>query len=108
MEVIAIDQTMYMKQNGTWRKFAGVDVMKSQSNPLQALAAAKGKFTVDDLGPRVVGGAPLHAYKVTNLETKKTDSLFVDGGQRIVRIESGQDVIEMSKFGEPITIVAPM
>jgi hypothetical protein len=108
MEMIVIDRTMYMKQNGTWRRFPGVDIMKAQQNPLQALAAAKGQYTVDDLGPRAIGGAALHAYRVTNLKTKSIVSVFVDGSGRIVRYEIGPEVIQMSKFGEPIRIVAPM
>ena len=108
MEVIVIDQTMYMKQHGTWRKYPGVDPMHTQRNPLQSLAAAKGKFTVDDLGPKVIGGAALHAYRVTNIAKKSVATVFVDGSDRIARIEAGADVIQMSKFGEAVTIVAPM
>jgi outer membrane lipoprotein-sorting protein len=108
MELIVIDQTTYMKQNGTWRKFPGVDFMKTQVNPLQNLAASKGKFTIDDLGPKMIGGAVLHAYRVTNVATKKVAMVFVDGSDRIARIETGADVIQMSKFGQPVTIVAPM
>lgn len=107
-EMIVIDQTTYMKLNGTWRKFPGLDLMKAQANPLQSLAASKGKYTVDDLGPKTVDGAVLHGYRTTNLAKKTTATLFVDGSGRIVRIESGAAVIKMSKFGEAVTIVAPM
>ncbi len=108
MEMIVIGRTTYMKQNGTWRKFPGVDLMKAQANPLQSLAASNGQFTVDDLGPKVIGGAALHAYRVTNNKTKKVASVFVDGSDRIARIETGADVVTMSRFGEAVTIVAPM
>jgi len=108
MEVIVIDQTMYMKQNGSWRKFPGVDIMKAQTNPLQNLAAAKGKFTVDDLGAKVIDGSALHAYRVTNIAKKNVVTVYVDGSDRIARIESGAQVIRLSKFGEPVTIVPPL
>jgi hypothetical protein len=108
MEMIVIDGTMYMKQGGAWRKFPGVDIMKTQSNPLQALAANKDNFTVDDLGTMTIDGAALHAYRTTNVRTKSVGTVYVDGSMRIVRIEAGQMVMKMSKFGEPVTIAAPM
>jgi hypothetical protein len=107
-EVIVVNQTMYMKQNGPWRKFPGVDIMEAQRNPLQSLAAAKGKFTVADLGPKVVDGTLLHAYRVTNIAKKNTDMVYVDGSDRVARIESGTTVVRLSNFGEAVTIVAPM
>jgi outer membrane lipoprotein-sorting protein len=108
MEVVVVDQTMYMKQNGAWRKYPGADFMKTRPNPLQTLGASKGKFTVDDLGPKIVDGAALHAYRVTNLTTKSVSRVFVDGSARIARIEVGSEVVQLSKFGAPVVIVAPM
>lgn len=108
MEMIVIDHTMYMKQGGAWRTFPGVDIMKTQSNPLQNLAANDGNFTVDDMGPMTIEGAALHAYRTTNVKTKNAATIYVDRSLRIVRIETGQVVLKMSKFGEPVTIVAPM
>jgi hypothetical protein len=106
MEAIVIDSTMYMKQNGTWKKYPGVDIMKMQT--LQSLAASTDKFTVDDLGPKLIDGALLHAYRTTNLKTKTVASFFLDGSGRIARMEVGSDVIQFSKFGETVTITAPM
>jgi hypothetical protein len=106
--MIVIGQTTYVKQNGAWRKFPGVDLLGTQTNPLQNLAASNGKFTVDDVGRKVIDGTSLHGYRVTNQKTKRIAFVFVDGSDRIARIESGRSIMTISKFGEPVTIVAPL
>lgn len=82
--------------------------MKLQRDQLHTMADAKRRFTVDDLATRVVAGAALHAYRVTNIATKAIDSVFVDSQGRIARIESANSVTQLSNFGEAVTIVAPM
>ena len=108
MEMITVGGSMYMKHNGAWSKIPGVDPMKLQRDPLKAFADAKGKFAVVDLGPKVVGGASLHAYQVTNLATRAVTSVYVDTAGRISRIESATGVTTISKFGEAVSIEAPM
>ncbi len=108
IEMITVGGSMYMKHNGAWSKIPGVDPMKLQRDPVKALADAKGKFAVVDLGPKVVGGAPLHAYQVTNLATKSVTSVYVDTAGRIARIETANGVTTMSRYGEAVSIEAPM
>ena len=107
-EVIVISGTTYLKLNGTWQKFPGVNPMMTRTDVLRGLQANKGKYTVDDLGMKLVGGVPLRAYRTTDLATKKTTLLYVDGDHRIVRIETGGDVMEFTRFGENVSITAPM
>jgi hypothetical protein len=107
-EIIVVGQTMYMKQGGAWRKYPGVDVMQTQTDPFKKLAAEAGTYTVADVGMKVVGGVPMHAYRSTSLKNHNVATLYVDGGGRIVRMETGTTVMTMSKFGEAVSIVAPM
>jgi hypothetical protein len=107
MESIVIGDTMYMKQNGVWRKLPGSST-GAASNPLKAMAAKWNMVKVTDLGQKLAAGSMLHAYRVTNLRTQSTDTVFLDGSGRMVRFEQGTTVFEMSKFGEPVTIVAPI
>lgn len=103
-EMIWIDRTLYIKQNGSWRKLN----VGSLPDPVKAFATSKGKFAVVDLGPSVKDGLALHEYRATNLRTQKVDLVFVDGRDRIVRVEDGPVVMRMSKFGEAVTISAPI
>jgi hypothetical protein len=107
-EMIVVDKTMYMKQAGVWTKYPGVDVMQTQTDPLKAFAAKAADYQVDDLGMKLVDGATLHAYRTTNLKKKYLAMMYIDGSGRIVRLETGTMVMVMSKFGEAVTIVAPM
>jgi len=108
-ETIIVDQTMYVKVSGTWRKFpaAGVSPMSSL-DVAQQMASNHGDMVATDLGPRVVKGTTLHAYRVNNLSAKKTEMFFLDGSGRIVRIETGTTVIRMSRFNAPVSIRAPI
>jgi len=91
-----------------WTKYPGVDVMQTQTDPLKAFAAKAADYQVDDLGMKLVDGATLHAYRTTNLKKKYLAMMYIDGSGRIVRMETGTMVMVMSKFGEAVTIVAPM
>jgi hypothetical protein len=108
MEIIVVNQSMYMKQDGAWKKYPIDDDLYMQTDPFKRLAADAGTYTVDDLGMKVVGGTPLHAYRSTSLKTHHVSTLYLDAGDRIVRIESGTMAMTMSKFGEAVSIVAPM
>ena len=61
-----------------------------------------------DLGMRTIDGASLHAYSVTNPKSHKIDTVFLDNGGRITRVEGRGAVITISKFNTPMTIAAPI
>ena len=107
-EIIVIDKTMYMKQGGAWKKYPGVDVMQTSSDPLKTLAAKMADYTVDDIGMKVVDGATLHAYRTTGPKEHSVATIYLDSVGRIVRIETGSTSFAMSNFGENVSIVAPM
>jgi sRNA-binding regulator protein Hfq len=107
-EMIAIGQTTYFKLNGAWQKLPGVNPMLTRADLLHTLQASKGKYSVADLGMKVVDGVPLHAYRTTDLANKKTTMIYVDGRQRIVRIDTGADIMRFTRFGENVSITPPM
>ena len=107
-EMIVIAGTTYFKLNGSWQKFPGANPMQTRADVLHNIQANKGKYTVDDLGMKLVGGVPLHAYRTTEPATKKTSTIYVDGEHRIVRIETEGDIMELSRFGENVSITAPI
>ncbi len=107
MESIVIGDTMYMKQNGVWHKLPGGG-SATTSDPIKAMAAKWKLVKVVDLGQKLAGGSMLHAYRVTNLRTQSADTVFLDSGGRMVRFEDGTAVFQISKFGEPLNIVAPI
>ena len=107
MESIIIGDTMYLKQNGVWHKLPGGG-SAATSDPLKAMAAKWKMVDVVDLGPKLVAGSMLHAYRVTNLRTQAVNTVFLDSSGRMVRFEDGTVVFQLSNFGEPLTIVAPI
>jgi hypothetical protein len=107
-EMMAIGQTTYFKLNGAWHKLPGVNPMLTRADLLHTLQASKGKYTVDDLGIKMVDGGPLHTYRTTDLANKKTTLVYVDGEHRIVRIDTGRDIMRFTKFGENVSITPPM
>jgi len=107
-ESTVIGKTMYMKMNGVWKKFDVGGLMKSPLDQMKSLAAGREDATVDDLGMRTVDGGLMHAYKVTNGKLKTTVTVFIDSAGRLAREEMGTSVFRISKFGEMVSIVAPM
>lgn len=107
MEMIAVGKTTYIRRNGKWTTMPGLNLMSVENGPLNMLAAAKGKFKIDDLGMKAIDGTQLHSYRVTTKATGFVSVIFVDGAGRIARIESGGSVMRLSNFGEAVTIVAP-
>lgn len=107
-ELIVIAGTTYFKLNGTWQKFPGANPMQTRADVLHNLQVNKDKYTVTDLGMKLVGGVPLHAYQTTEPATKRTTLIYVDGEHRIVRIDTGGDIMELSRFGQAVSITAPI
>jgi hypothetical protein len=107
-EMIVVGTTTYFKLNGTWQKFPGASPMQTRTDVLRKIQANKGKYTVEDLGMKVVGDVPLHAYRSTDSATKHTTILYVDRDHRIVRIESDDDTMQFTNFGEHVSITAPI
>lgn len=107
-EIIDIGGTAYFKLNGNWQKLPGANPIRTRADVLHSLQSNKGKYTVDDLGMKPVGGVPLHAYRTTDSASKQTTLIYLDGEHRIERIETGGDVMEISRFGENVSITAPI
>jgi hypothetical protein len=107
-ESIVVNNTMYLKLNGAWRKYPVGSAVGLQPNFTKTLASHHGDIVVTDLGSRIVGGAALHAYGVKNATTQKIETMFLDGSGRITRIETGTTIISISRFNAPMTIQAPI
>ena len=107
-ETIIIGSTAYVKIGGSWRKMDVGRMGSMQANVAQAIAKYRGDYTSTDLGTKIVDGAPMHAYRVNNAKTHRTETVYVDGSGRMARVESGPIVIRFTKFNEPVTITAPM
>jgi hypothetical protein len=107
-ETIVIGQTAYVKIGGSWRKMNVGGMGSIQMNVAQALAKNRADYTSTDLGMKVVDGALMHAFRVSNSKTKRVDTIYVDSSGRMARVEAGSSVIRFSKFNEPVTITAPM
>jgi hypothetical protein len=107
-ETIVIRPDMYMKMDGKWKKFAGAGNTPDQSDAIKQMQLHHADYTSRDLGMRTVGGISYHAYLVTNLKKKTTETVFVDGGGRIGRFEMGDTVMTFTKYGENVSIVPPM
>lgn len=106
-EAIVIGQTMYLKLHGAWQKLAG-NMGPMQLDYTKTLASHPNDIIATDLGPRIVGGAALHAYRVTGTKTRRSDTIFLDGSGRIARIEAGATIVTISRFNVPMTIRAPI
>jgi hypothetical protein len=108
-ESIVIGPTMYMKMGGVWKKYGGgAALMGSQSDVLKKMQAERADYSSTDLGMRVVGGIPYHAYRLSSAKKQTTQTMFVDSSGRIGRIELGTTVMTLSNFGEHVSIRPPM
>jgi hypothetical protein len=113
-EMIKIDATTWIKIGGQWRQFAmpGMDQM---TGPLTGAIAAThydnpDDLVVSDLGMKspASGGAPLHAYSVTNKAGKSPATIFLDGG-RVVEVDNTDGTcVQFSKFNVPVDIEPPI
>jgi hypothetical protein len=107
-ESTVIGKTVYLKMNGVWKNMGSADLMPSPVDAMKKLAAARSDTKVDDLGIRTVDGGVMHAYKVTNAKRNTVATVFIDSAGRIAREEIGTSVVRMSKFGEAVSIAAPI
>ena len=113
MEAIKIDGDMYVKMGETWRKFnfPGIEQMANlYKGAIDAASHPRTDMVVDDLGPKVVDGVPLHGYSVTDKDHPKAGAtLYLDGSGNIVRIVPAEGgMVKLSKFNAPMSIVAPI
>lgn len=108
VEVINVNGKMYMRQgSGSWQTLPGESGM-SDSDALQTLKLHRQDYRASDLGMQSVDGQSLHAYHVDDLKTGRPQTVYVDGGGRIVRVDASKVSIRFSHFGEPAHIVAPI
>lgn len=112
MEMIKIDQNMWVKLNGSWQKLnlPNMDQFTAGINNAIATAhSAPDDLVVTDLGMKSPEGTPLHAYTITNKAGKSPSTVYLDGSGTLVRVE-GIDgtVVKFSRFNAIDPIVAPM
>ena len=111
-EVIKIDTTTWVKAGGKWQQFnmPGMEQMMGGVNAAIASARASDQMTVTDLGMKAPasGGAPLHAYAVTNEAGKSPSTVFVDGGVLTEVDNSDGTYVRFSKINAPIDITPPI
>jgi hypothetical protein len=112
MEMIKIDQTVWIKAGGQWRQMNIPGMEQLTGNFTGAIEMARGQandLVVTDLGMKtpVSGGAPLHAYTMTNKAGKSPATVFLDGGVlKEVDNTDGSSVV-FSKIGAPVDISPP-
>jgi hypothetical protein len=113
MEMIKIDQTVWIKVGGQWRQMNIPGVEQMTGNVTAAIDMAKGQtedLIVTDLGMKtpLSGGSPLHAYTMTNKAGQSPATVFLDGRTlKEVDNTDGSSVI-FSKIGVPVDISPPM
>jgi hypothetical protein len=107
-EMYVIGPTMYMKIGGKWTKFAN-----SSSNSSGDVLARYHKFASNyssqDLGMRTVPSGAFHAYAIhdtTHPNVKNT--IYLDSSGRIARMDIDAQIVTFSRFGQPVSIQAPM
>jgi hypothetical protein len=112
MEMIKIDQTVWIKVGGQWRQMNIPGVEQMTANVTGAVEMAKSQpddLVVTDLGMKtpLSGGPPLHAYSMTNKAGKSPATVFIDGGVlKEVDNTDGSSVV-FSKIGVPVDISPP-
>jgi hypothetical protein len=107
-ETIVISPDMYMKMGGKWKKFAGAGATMDQSDAVKQMQLHRADYTSQDLGMRTIGGTSGHAYLVTNLKKNTKETVYVDGSGRIGSFQFGDTTMTFSRYGEAVSIVAPM
>jgi hypothetical protein len=112
MEMIKIDQTVWIKAGGQWRQMniPGMDQMtNSVTGAIDMARSQADELVVTDLGMKtpVTGGPPLHAYSMTNKAGKSPATVFLDGGVvREIDNTDGSSAV-FSKIGTPVDISPP-
>jgi hypothetical protein len=112
MEMIKIDNTVWMKIGGQWRQMniPGVEAMTASVTGAMSMAHGQADdFVVTDLGMKapLSGGPALHAYTMTNKAGKSPATAFVDGTvlKEIDNADGG--TVTFSKIGVPVDISPP-
>jgi len=112
MEMIKIDQTVWIKIGGSWRQMNIPGVESMTASVTGAMEMAKGQpddLVVTDLGMKtpLSGGAPMHAYTMTNKAGRSPATVFLDGG--VVKEIDNNDggTVVFSKIGVPVDISPP-
>jgi hypothetical protein len=112
MEMIKIDQTVWIKIGGQWRQMNIPGVEAMTASVTGAMEMAKGQadeLVVTDLGMKspLSGGPPMHAYTMTNKAGKSPSTVFLDGGVvKEIDNADGASVV-FSKIGVPVDISPP-
>jgi hypothetical protein len=107
-ESIVIGSTMYMKMGGKWTKMSAAGMWSDPTAAVKLLQTHHADYTSVDLGMRTAGGVPYHAYSVTDTKKHTTETVYIDGAGRLGRVEARGTVIVFSKYGETVSIQAPM
>ena len=114
MEMIKIDQTMWIKAGSNWQKLnlaalpGGDQIMGAFNGAIATAHTAPDDMVVSDLGMKSPEGAPLHAYSITNKAGKSPSTVFLDGSGALVRVESTDGtVVKFSRYNAIDPIVPP-
>jgi hypothetical protein len=107
-ESIVIGSTMYLKISGKWKKMNATGFSLDPSDEVKKMQAHRADYTASDLGMRTVGGVPYHAYLVTDNKKHTKETVFIDAGGRLGRVETSGITMTFSKYGENVSIVPPM
>ena len=112
MEMIKIDNTMYVKMGGTWRQFTlpGMDrIADMYQGALDKSTHPTDDMVVVDLGMKTVEGATLHAYTIKNKGDTGPTTLYIDDKGFPARVETSDgSVVRFSNINGPIAINAPV
>ena len=114
MEMIKIDQTMWVKAGSNWQKLnlsampGSEQMMGAFNNAIATAHSAPDDLVVTDLGMKSPEGAPLHAYTITNKAGKSPSTVYLDGGGALERVESiDGTVVKFSRNNAIDPIVPP-
>jgi flavin-binding protein dodecin len=118
MELIIVDNAMYVKMQGNWMKVPGAAAGAMTGGITGAVERArktatdKENFTATDLGMKTVGGTTYHAYDVRSKSSSKPSTFFVTKDGYLGRIETlgeGQTTaVTFSNYNQPAKIEAPI
>jgi hypothetical protein len=111
VEIVTIAGTTWVKLAGSWRQFAipGMDhVTGFVQGTIDTMRNPPDDMTVTDLGPKSVDGATLHAYAVASKSGGYADTVYLDRGGLLARIDTpSAGVVRFSKYNQPLTIDPP-
>jgi hypothetical protein len=114
VQMIEIAKVTYVNFDGTWHELSmpGAERISAHLEDVRSYARmAPSDIVVTDLGMKTVDGRTDHAYSVNNKGNAKSNILYIDANGYLVRIESntneGSGTMLLSKYNQPVTIVAP-